>query len=248
MIDLIAAFHAKMAKHRPNFYVYGLLTQGDRLYPLGTDTKVLSTAFELIARPLIHELADDAGLTVHEPDAQTVYPDFTLMHARDDPAKLAVDVKSAYRHFDASGGWRTSFTLGSYTSFLRNGTKNITFPFVEYAKHYIVGFIYTRMEKQTSEHIYPLGQRSSVPCPIKDVEYFVQEKYRIAGERPGSGNTANIGSIIGSHVKDFATGNGPFANRGEDVFVDYWCHYDRSRATRPYDSLAGYDAWRRQNP
>ena len=58
---------------------------------------------------------------------------------------------------------------------------------------------------------------------MKDFEFFVQEKWKIATDRPGSGNTKNIGSI--SKIEDLKNGNGLFAPFGEAVFDDYWTHY-----------------------
>lgn len=245
MIDFIREFYSKMDRHSPDFHVRGVLTRGDILYPLGTDTKVLSTVFELIARPFVFEIAREHGLIVHEPDQQNYYPDFTLMRSEDDPAKMAVDVKSTYRNFRGDGTWRASFTLGGYTSFLRNETKNIAFPYSQYAKHYIIGFIYTRSVIETDVHRYTLDEREQAPHPISDVQFFVQEKYRIAGEHAGSGNTTNIGSIEGRSVDDFAAGNGPFAAPGERVFHDYWRNYGRTARERHYNNLDQYHKWTR---
>src|SRR5205085_6866269 len=122
------------------------------------------------------------------PDAQTVYPDFTLMTAEDDKAKIAVDVKTTYRR--ANGMF--FYTLGSYTSFLRNNTKNILFPYSTYTRHWIIGFVYSRVPQPEAATI-PLADREKVLSPYKDVECFIQEKYKISGFRPGSGNTTNIG-------------------------------------------------------
>jgi len=57
----------------------------------------------------------------------------------------------------------------------------------------------------------------------KDFEFFVQEKYKIAIDRPGSGNTKNIGSV--TNIEALKSGKGPFAELGEEVFDDYWKFY-----------------------
>ena len=213
------------------------------MYSLGTDTKVLSTVFELMVRPLLLELASDNGYAVREPPYQNYYPDFTLMRDESDNQKSAVDVKTTYRRFVADGTWRAGFTLGSYTSFMRSNTKNILFPYEEYDRHYIIGFIYTRLEAD-GPNIFALEDREKAGRPFGNVEWFVQEKYRIAGERAGSGNTTNIGSIVASTNQEFAAGNGPFAQAGEDVFLDYWRNYGRTAATRPYNNLSEYYEWK----
>ncbi len=60
----------------------------------------------------------------------------------------------------------------------------------------------------------------------------MQEKWRIAGDRAGSGNTANIGSIGGTIV-DFSAGNGIFDSEAE--FLEYWRGYKHTEWEREYD-------------
>jgi hypothetical protein len=51
----------------------------------------------------------------------------------------------------------------------------------------------------------------------------VCEKWQLASDRQGSGNTANIGSI--TFIEDILNGNGIFAKLGEDWFDEYWMNY-----------------------
>ena len=228
------------------YEIRGLLASDDNVYPLGTDTKVISKVFELIIRPFVIEAAGEAGLIVFEAPQQNYYPDFTIMRDEADTEKIAVDVKSSYRNFRRSGEWTVGFTLGSYTSFLRTPTKNIAFPYHQYAKHYIIGFIYTRVDAADNQ-ARSLSNRDSIVCPYRDVEWFIQEKHRISGTRAGSGNTANIGSITGTSVSDFASGVGPFSTAGEDVFLDYWRNYGRTSAERPFSTLEEYYQWKQKS-
>ena len=241
--DFLTAFREKMLSESPYWEVTGILSGDDRVYSLGTDTKVLSTVFELMVRPFLFALARENGLVVREPVQQNYYPDFTLMRDESDNRKIAVDVKTTYRRFTADGTWKAGFTLGSYTSFMRRNTKNIVFPYELYAKHYIIGFIYTRVEVGESK-VFTLEKRKKAEPPYGDVEWFVQEKHRIAGERAGSGNTTNIGSIAASSNEEFAAGNGPFAEAGEEVFLDYWRNYAPLAADRMYNNLLEYYEWR----
>lgn len=219
----------RLTAHDDGFAVRGLLGFNDRLYPLGSDSKVLSTVFELLVRPALLEAAECLGMVVEE-SPQTVYPDFTLSLPGRSNGRIAVDVKTTYRR-RAMG-----FTLGSYTSFLRDGSKNIKYPYSEYGEHWVVGFVYDRVELP-SRVAHPPTWDDVPICPYTNVEWFVQEKFRIAGERPGSGNTANIGSIIASSIVPFRDGTGPFAELGEEVFRDYWAGYGVARDSRPYSSV-----------
>ena len=112
--------------------VCGIIDRRGRIYPLSSDTKVLSTIFENIARQAVVSFARRRGLTLYEANKQNYYPDFTLATNEDDQKKIAIDVKTTYIE---RAGDRFSFTLGSYTSFLRNGNKNITFQFTQYTQH-----------------------------------------------------------------------------------------------------------------
>ncbi|HEX8677946.1 MAG TPA: type II restriction endonuclease, partial [Segetibacter sp.] len=81
-------FEKKLAKHSLTYKIQGVLADDNRIYPLGTDTKVLSSIFELVSRPLVYEIAKEHGLTVREPRAQNIYPDFTLMSGEQDTRKI----------------------------------------------------------------------------------------------------------------------------------------------------------------
>ncbi len=208
--------------------VCGIIDRRGRIYPLGSDTKVISTIFENIARQAVRSYAIREGLAVIEPDKQNFYPDFTLAVDDNDPQKIAIDVKTTYKNApNASFG----YTLGSYTSFLRNGTKNILFPYDEYAEHWIIGFVYRRVEIEpdAANRVYTPAILDEIPVPFTDVEVFMQEKWRISGDRAGSGNTTNIGSINGT-LADFQQGNGVFQSESE--FLAYWRGYGRTAEER----------------
>lgn len=208
--------------------VCGVIDRRGRIYPLGSDTKVISTIFELIARRAVASYAANHGLNLYDADKQNYYPDFTLAIDRDAGNKIAIDVKTTYK---SAADARFSFTLGSYTSFLRNGIKNIMFPYREYGEHWIIGFVYRRVDVDAGavNRVYFTDDIAIIPAPFIDVEVFVQEKWRISGDRAGSGNTANIGSINGT-MRDFQQGNGVFQSEGE--FLEYWRGYGRTAAER----------------
>ena len=65
----------------------------------------------------------------------------------------------------------------------------------------------------------------SITSVISNLQFFVAEKWRIASDKRGSGNTANIGSI--QRIADIVSGNGMFAELGEDWFDDYWMNYGK---------------------
>jgi hypothetical protein len=236
--DFQAEFIREMEEEHLSFEIRGILTANDRILTLGTDTKVLSTVFELLCQPIIQKIADRHGLQM-ETATQTIYPDFTLLRNAQDPAKVAVDIKTTYRRPNGAAG----FTLGSYTSFLRNDTKNITYPYSTYAKHWILGFVYSRADAEESR-VATLNERETISCPYRDVDWFVQEKFKIAGLVPGSGNTTNIASMMTADVNDFRRGRGPFATKGEKYFREYWANFGAIDGRKFYRTLAEFEQWK----
>jgi hypothetical protein len=228
--QLIADLMSEFTKIGDGYKICGVVDESGMVYPLGADTKVLSTIFELIARPLVSIVADKNGYKVIEPSVQNHYPDFTLHLHDQDKKKIAIDIKTTYRNKPTD---KFSYTLGGYTSFIRPGneTKNIVFPFTHYEHHLVIGFIYDRVaqKKSASHKLYTVNELSQIVRPYKNVEVFVQDKWRIASDKAGSGNTTNIGSISGT-LNDFVNGNGPFTN--EEEFLNYWRGYGKTAANR----------------
>lgn len=130
-----------------------------------------------------------------------------------------------------------------------NLQKNITFPYEQYNAHFVLGIIYSRSEDNIDEErIYPFENLQDIVSVVKDFTFLFQEKWRIAGERPGSGNTKNIGSI--KSIKGLIEGKGPFSSHGEEIFDDYWMSYlteDMAKAIDsniPFRNLKEYWQWR----
>lgn len=227
MSDFKATLEAELAKLEGGYDVCGIIDRSGSVYPLGSDTKVLSTIFELVSRPAVYSAATALGLEVIEPVSQNHYPDFTLCTGLNCKSKIAVDVKTTYRRKNED---LFGYTLGGYTSFIRKPQKNIVFHFDDYIDHWVIGFVYNRVAKKKAgmEHMYRVGQLKDIPLPFSNVDWFVQEKWRISSGRPGSGNTTNIGSINGT-LEDFRAGCGPFASEAE--FLEYWRGYGAGYST-----------------
>ena len=79
--------------------------------------------------------------------------------------------------------------------------------------------------------VHSLSRLHSIASVVRDFQFFVCEKWEIASDSQGSGNTANIGSIM--CVQDILNGNGVFKNLGEEWFDDYWMNYGRITIKTP---------------
>lgn len=232
-----SAFEEKVKKYAVTFEAVGFFTPDKRIYPFGTDTKVISTVFEALAGPLIREIADEQGYEM-EGSEQTIYPDFTVT-PKAGGLRTAIDIKTTYRKFSNGRLQPFKYTLGSFTSFLRTdgAAKNIKYPYAEYENHWVLGFLYTRKAGVQAKVYYRPEEITQAACPYQDVEYFVQEKYKIVGESPASGNTANIGSFPTNNIDDLRHGRGPFATHGKAVCDRYWRYYGKKAAEREYKNI-----------
>ncbi|MGH7964133.1 MAG: type II restriction endonuclease [Candidatus Binatia bacterium] len=91
-----------------------------------------------------------------------------------------------------------------------------------------------RLTEALKSKIYSLDKLAVVPAAIHDIELIFYEKWRIASDQPGSGNTKNIGPV--GDLVTLRNGMGIFTNlrqRGENIFNNYWMNYltnDMARA------------------
>lgn len=250
--DFIKVFQEKLLEYNLSWEIAGLVDKNGVVYPLGTDSKLIGRIFEMVIVPILTEIADKNGYNLEMPSSQNTYPDFIFSPKSLEPGKkLAIDIKTTFRSyykrlykgFKAGEPRPYVFTLGSFASFLRNGTKNIQGHYNDYDKHYVIGFIYDRAAEQDST-IVNVNDLDSITPPILNVECFVQEKYKIVGEKPGSGNTENIGSIKTNSIDYLKEGKGPFSYLGQEVYEHYWANYPRYRAAKPeYTTLGEYFDW-----
>lgn len=239
IIDTITKY---IPKELSRWELVGFLNKRKEIFAFGSDSKIIGRLFEVLAFDILYQTAEELGYILCESEKQTVYPDYFFI--KPDGRKIAIDIKTTYR--DDKKGW-IKFTAGSFTSYLRNGTKNITGSYDEYDAHYILGVVYTRESKAT-KGMTPLDGLSDITAAYKDVEVFIQEKFRICGDKKGSGNTDNIGTIVATNIKPFIFGAGPFAFLGKEIFHDYWSNHPRYTDSKEikaslYNDLLGYINW-----
>ncbi len=85
-----------------------------------------------------------------------------------------------------------------------------------------MGIIYDRADGATivETRCYRIEELHSIIYVITIIYFSFAEKWKLAGDKSGLGNTANIGSI--QRIEDFLSGQGMFAKLGEECFDDYW--------------------------
>lgn len=227
--------------------VKGFVDVYKNVYTISSDTKIVSKILEIHIFPQILKFADEIGFKIILTEHQNYYPDLTFISKADEEVKFAVDLKTTYRKKNGI----SSFTLGSHGSYFkeRDKKKNIQFPYNQYLGHYCLGVIYTRtdmhVDGNSDTEIYQVqelhedyevlnkkvGERKvttiknlkSITSVIRDFDFFAAEKWKIASDKQGSGNTANIGSTLS--IDDLRNENGVFSQLGEEWFDEYWINF-----------------------
>lgn len=225
--------------------VKGFIDVYKNIYTISSDTKIVSKILEIHIFPQILQFAEENGYKIILSEHQNYYPDLTFIDKKNENVKFALDLKTTYRKKNGIA----SFTLGSHGSYFkeRDKKKNIQFPYNDYLAHFCLGVIYTRTDfaDESGSEIYQVQEiyeDNEIPNPkvgvrdvttvdnlksitsvIKDFDFFVAEKWKIASDKQGSGNTANIGST--HSLDDLRNENGIFSQLGEDWFDEYWINY-----------------------
>ena len=208
--------------------IRGFIDIFKNVYTISSDTKIISKILELHIFPYFMSFAENIGYEIELAEQQNWYPDLTFINRRKPDIKFSVDIKTTYRREDYPG-FCNGFTLGSHGEYFinRNSKKNIQYPYDEYSGHFCLGIIYTRsiIDKLTETKTHSVNEVMDIPAVIRDFTFFAEEKWRIASDKSGSGNTANIGSI--QKIDDIVLGNGVFAKAGEELFDDYWINFGK---------------------
>lgn len=208
--------------------IRGFVDVFKNVYTISSDTKIVSKILELHLFPHFLVFADNIGYEIELATCQNWYPDLTFINKQNKEIKFAVDLKTTYRD-EGYPRFCNGFTLGSHGEYFinRTSTKNIQYPYNQYYGHFCLGIIYSRnkLDKFEETKIYSLDSIQEIPPVIHDFLFFAEEKWKIASDKGGSGNTANIGSI--QKIEDILSGNGVFSKAGEEYFDGYWANFGK---------------------
>ncbi|OFV37565.1 restriction endonuclease [Neisseria sp. HMSC15C08] len=216
----------KISDSHGKWSIKGFIDIYKNIYTISSDTKIISKILEIHLFPLLVQFATKYGYKIVLAEHQNYYPDISFVDIKNENIRFALDLKTTYRKTETLCN---GFTLGSHGEYFtdRNSTKNIQFSYNSYLGHYCLGVIYNRTspEKIDETKIFKLKQLNTISSVIGDFQFFVAEKWKIASDKRGSGNTANIGSI--ENIQDILNGNGMFSKLGEEWFNDYWINYSK---------------------
>lgn len=206
--------------------VKGFVDIFNNVYTISADTKIVSKILEIHLFPKILHFAQSIGYKVVLAEHQNYYPDISFLKADNESVRFAVDFKTTYRN-PKKPHLCNGFTLGSHGAYFENrtSTKNIQFPYGSYSGHFCLGIIYDRTIDATIDEtkVHRMDELQCIASVVKNFQFFVAEKWKIASDKGGSGNTANIGSI--NNIADIIAGRGMFSKLGENWFDEYWMNY-----------------------
>lgn len=212
--------------------VKGFIDIFKNVYTISSDTKIVSKILEIHLFPKILSFSQEIGYRVVLPDHQNYYPDISFVKSDDDTVRFAVDFKTTYRN-PQKPHLCNGFTLGSHGQYFeeRTSKKNIQYPYNSYSGHFCLGIIYDRVGGASIDETktHTIDELHSIASVVSNFNFFVVEKWKIASDKSGSGNTANIGSI--KNIADIVAGRGMFSNLGESWFDDYWMNFKKITVT-----------------
>lgn len=241
----VKLFNNIIATEKGDWIVKGFIDIYKKIYTISIDTKVVSKVIEILLIPQFELFAKKYNLILENQTKQNFYPDLTFI-TKNSKQKFAVDIKSTVK---SSRNKIKSMTLGTYQGYFRNRETNtgesISYPYNEYSSHLVLGVIYSQVaDKPNEKTIYSINELDKIESVIKDFQFFVQPKYKIASATKGSGNTRNIGST--RNIDELINGTGIFSKLGEEVFDDYWMYFVDEQSSkeksipRPYTNLKSY--------
>lgn len=252
--EFINSLNVYVSSKDKQWTIKGFIDIYKNIYGISSDTKIVSKILEIHLFPKILEFAEKYNYKVVLADHQNYYPDFSFVSNDDEAVKFAVDLKTTYRSPE-NPDFCNGFTLGSHGQYFidRTSRKNIQFPYDDYLGHFCLGVIYTRNDvtEEGQPRIYKLDELKSIVSVISDFQFFAAEKWEIASDSSGSGNTANIGSII--RISDILEGMGVFKRLGEKWFDEYWMNYGKitiklGREKKKITKLVDFLKYRGKNP
>lgn len=235
--------------------VKGFIDVYKNIYTISLDTKVLSKVLELLMFPVLARFAEEQHYKLILSAAQNQYPDISFVSVADPDECYAVDIKSTFRTKTTRTGQQrvNGMTLGTYMGYFRTRDRRVssTFAYNRYRKHYVLGVVYDRVLGVDERYVHNIDHLEDIPSVARNFEFFFHEKYRIASDGPGSGNTKNIGST--KYLDRLLNGTGVFATLGPEIFDDYWLNYRTASMAReegfsrpPYTNLKEYQAYKKQ--
>jgi hypothetical protein len=188
-----------------------------------------------------------------------------IFHNETTKKMVALDFKSAYLKDNTTF---SGFTLGTYNGYFKNkmgspcckakvNGREQKFYYGQFSEHYLLCYLYRRRNEpdligtkiDSFEDLEEVTLNTNKQIKIEHI--VLTPKWKAARKVPGSGNTANIGSI--SNIRDLIEGNAEFESK--EQFEEFWTYrFNHTLAlkrvrkqykefTPPYNDFVEYLDW-----
>jgi hypothetical protein len=177
------ALQSRVSTEAGDWTVKGFIDVYRRIYTISIDTKVLSKVLELLMLPVIARFAKEQDFELVLAPAQNQYPDISLIDRASPEICYALDIKTTYRKNEDKNGQTlvSGMTLGTFGGYFRTRDRPVssTFAYNRYAKHYVLGVVYSRVPGIDERRVYDIEDLADIPSVARDFQFFLHEKYRI---------------------------------------------------------------------
>ena len=228
LVSFTDSIGAHISDNDGQWTIKGFVDVCRNVYTISADSKMISKILEMHMFPYLLGMAQQHEFSLVLPRHQNYYPDVSFVLKKNAEVRYALDFKTTYRNPE-NPEMCNGFTLGSHGKYFcdRKSSKNIQFPYASYAGHFCLGVIYDRVNESRLDEskVHSITDINSIASVISNLQLFVAEKWKIAGDKHGSGNTANIGSV--KRIADIVGEKGMFSRLGEKWFDDYWMNYNK---------------------
>lgn len=198
LVKFVHSIKDSISDSNGQWTIKGFIDIFQNVYTISSDTKIISKILEIHLFPQLLEFAKNIGYKIVLTNHQNYYPDISFVKEDDETIKFAVDLKTTYRN-SLKPHLCNGFTLGSHGEYFTNrkSNKNIQFPYALYGGHFCLGIIYDRADAVDVDEakIHTIDKLCSITSVVKNFDFFAVEKWKIASDKSGSGNTANIGHL-----------------------------------------------------
>ena len=163
-------FNKTLSTDSGDWTVKGFIDVYRNIYTISRDTKVISKIIELMLFPLVSQFASKHNYRMVLSEHQNHCSNITFITPN--KIKIALDLKSTYR---SSQDRVNGFTLGAFTGYFRQRSstkKNVTFPYGDYAGHFVLGIIYSREEEDLQSgseiEVHPIDKLLEILSVARD--------------------------------------------------------------------------------
>lgn len=186
--------------------IKGFIDENGKVCDLPDIPQVITGIFQEVAKQKVKSfLRQNYHCQIIQGGARE-YPEITAFGGKLKEGKIAIDIKTTRR---VSKNRVSGFSMGSYAGYFTHPDQKLPgckFPYGDFKKHWIIGFVYTWNPRADSLHM------------VSDIEVIVNEKWKLASKSTATGTTFAVSSV--RNFNALRAGKGDFSSLQE--FESFW--------------------------